>query len=110
HFRPGVPMRLPVSAYSHGRGGSPRRKGYLDVMVALAAQGYMVAGVCRADVRISPIRIESLGDLVYTLAFFPQIAEMEAMRPLALRVMTDQLLSRPDYAAGIDTNRIGGFG
>ena len=103
-------MRLPTIVYSHGLGGSPLGKGYLDVMVALAAQGYMVAGVFHADARISKIRIEDLGDLAFTLAFFPLIVEMQAMRPLALEAMTDNLLANGTYDAGVDRDRIGGFG
>lgn len=104
------PMRLPTIVYSHGLGGSPIGKGYIDVMTRLAAHGFMVAAVFHADARISLIRVEDLGDLAFTLAFFPLIVEMQAMRPLALREMTDHLLFHPGFAPGIDTERIGGFG
>jgi hypothetical protein len=107
---PPGPMKLPTIVYSHGLGGSPLGKGYLEVMVQLAAQGFMVAGVFHADARISMIRIEDLGDLAFTLAFFPLIVEMQAMRPLALEAMTDTLLANGAYEAGIDRERIGGFG
>src|SRR5512132_132553 len=70
---PEAPAALPLIVYSHGLGGSPLGKGYLDVMVQLAAQGFMVAAVFHADARISPVRIENLPDLVFTLAFFPLI-------------------------------------
>jgi hypothetical protein len=109
-FSPVGPMKLPLVVYSHGLGGSPLGKGYLDVMVALASQGFMVAAVFHADARISPVRIENLGDLVFTLAFFPLIVEIQAMRPLALKAMTDRLLLDQSYARGIDTERIGAFG
>jgi len=36
--------------------------------------------------------------------------EMQLMRPVALKAMTDMLLAHPGYAPGIDTDRIGGFG
>lgn len=104
------PMRLPTIVYSHGLGGSPIGKGYIDVMTRLAAHGFMVAAVFHADARISLIRVEDLGDLAFTLAFFPLIVEMQAMRPLALREMTDSLLFHPGFYPGIDTERIGGFG
>ena len=107
---PPGPMKLPLIVYSHGLGGSPVGKGYIDIMVQLASQGYMVAAVFHADARISIIKIESLGDLAFTLAFFPLIVEMQAMRPLALKAMTDSLLEHPGFAPGIDTTRIGGFG
>ena len=104
-------MKLPLIVYSHGLGGSPLGKGYLDVMVALASQGFMVAAVFHADARISPvIRIEDLGDLAFTIAAFPQIVEMQAMRPLALKAMTDRLLADQGFARGVDPDRIGGFG
>ena len=109
-FNPPAPMKLPLIVYSHGLGGSPIGKGYLDVMVALASQGFMVSGVFHADARISLVRIEDIADLVFTLAFFPLIVEMQAMRPFALKAMTDRLLLDPDYAQGIDPSRIGGFG
>ena len=105
-----LPMRLPTIVYSHGLGGSPIGKGYIDVMTRLAAHGFMVAAVFHADARISLIRVEDLGDLAFTLAFFPLIVEMQAMRPLALREMTDNLLFHPGFSPGIDAERIGGFG
>ena len=105
-----APAKLPFIVYSHGLGGSPLGKGYIDVMVQLAAQGYMVAAVFHADSRFSLIRVEDFGDLLYTLAFFPLIVEMEVMRPLALKTMTDRVLDNPGYSDGIDRDRIGGFG
>ncbi|MEP7261989.1 MAG: hypothetical protein ABI669_12345, partial [Usitatibacter sp.] len=48
---PLVPAQLPLIVYSHGLGGSPVGKGYIDVAVQLAAQGYMVAAVFHADNR-----------------------------------------------------------
>lgn len=107
---PSGPQRLPLIVYSHGLGGSPLGKGYLDVMAALASQGFMVAAVFHADARISPVRIENLGDLAFSLAFFPLIVEMQAMRPFALKALTDRLLVDQSFARGIDTDRIGGFG
>jgi hypothetical protein len=102
--------RLPVVVYSHGLGGSPVGEGYLDVAVQLAAQGFVVAAVFHADARISPVKIEDLDDFLFALVFFPMIVEMQAMRPLALKAMTDRLLSHGGYAPGIDVERIGGFG
>jgi dienelactone hydrolase len=107
---PPGPAILPTIVYSHGLGGSPLGQGYLDIAVELASQGYMVAAVFHADARFSPIRIENIGDLAYALVAFPVIVQMQALRPLALKAMTDRLLSHPGYAPGIDTSRIGGFG
>ncbi|MEO5694045.1 MAG: hypothetical protein ABIQ72_13045 [Usitatibacter sp.] len=107
---PLVPAQLPLIVYSHGLGGSPVGKGYIDVAVQLAAQGYMVAAVFHADNRYSPVRIENIGDLAFALVFFPVIVQMQALRPFALRAMTDNLLANPWYNAAIDGNRIGAFG
>jgi predicted dienelactone hydrolase len=104
------PAALPFIVYSHGLGGSPLGKGYLDVMVELAAHGFMVAAVFHADSRFSLVRVEDLGDFAYTLAFFPFVVEMQLMRPVALKAMTDVMLDHPGYSPGIDRERIGGFG
>ncbi|HUP97534.1 MAG TPA: hypothetical protein VM073_06325 [Usitatibacter sp.] len=104
------PQKLPTVIYSHGLGGSPVGKGYLDIAVQLAAQGYMVAAVFHADARYSPVRIEDLADFAFAVAAFPVIVQMQALRPLALLKMTDHLLADGGYAAGIDRDRIGGFG
>ena len=105
----GNPAQLPLIVYSHGLGGSPLGKGYIDVMVQLAAQGYVVAAVFHADARFSKIRLEDFADFAYAIAFFPLIVEMQALRPLALKAMTDRVLAS-GYSAAIDRTRIGGFG
>jgi dienelactone hydrolase len=102
--------RLPLIVYSHGLGGSPVGKGYIQVATQLAAQGFMVAAVFHADNRYSPVRIEDLGDFAFALAAFPVIVQMQALRPFALRAMTDALLGDMAYSQGIDTARIGAFG
>src|SRR5262249_6608252 len=61
------------------------------------------------DPRFSRVRIEDVSDFFYLLLFFPEVAEMEALRPLSLKAMTDVLLASPGFAPGIDANRIGGF-
>jgi len=52
-----LPMRLPLVVYSHGLTGSPISKGYVQVMVELAAHGFMVAAVFHGDPRFSRVRI-----------------------------------------------------
>jgi predicted dienelactone hydrolase len=104
------PARLPLIVYSHGLAGSPIGKGYMGVMVQLAAQGYMVAAIFHGDPRFSRVRLEDFRDYWYALTNFDRIAEMMLLRPVALRAMTDVLLGHPGYAPGIDTQRIGGFG
>ena len=103
-------MQLPLIVYSHGLGGSPVGRGYIDVAVQLAAQGYMVAAVFHADNRFSIVKIENLGDLAFAIAFFPMVVQMQAMRPFALKAMTDNLLGDGGYGPGIDRSRIGAFG
>ena len=105
-----APAQLPLIVYSHGLGGSPVGKGYIDVAVQLAAQGYMVAAVFHADNRYSPVRIENLGDLAFALAFFPVIVQMQALRPFALKAMTDHLIADGGFGPAIDRSRIGAFG
>jgi hypothetical protein len=105
-----LPARLPLIVYSHGLTGSPISQGYVQVMVELAAQGYVVAAPFHGDPRFSRVRIEDVSDFFYLLFFFPEVAEMQAMRPLSLKAMTDLLLSNTGFAQGIDTDRIGGFG
>ena len=104
------PAKLPLIVYSHGLGGSPVGKGYIDVMVELAAHGFMVSAVFHADARFSRVRVEDLSDFVYLLRDFDRVVEMEQMRPFALKAMTDTVLAHPGYSPGIDTQRIGGFG
>ena len=106
----GEPARLPLIVYSHGLGGSPVGKGYINVMVALASHGYVVGAVFHGDSRFSRVRLEDLGDYFYLLTQFDRVAEMQLMRPLSLKVMTDVLLAHPGFAPGIDPQRIGGFG
>jgi len=104
------PAQLPLIVYSHGLGGSPVGKGYLDVAVQIAAQGYMVAAVFHADNRYSPVRIEDLGDFAFALAAFPVIVQMQALRPFALKAMTDHLIADGGFGPAIDRSRIGAFG
>ena len=102
-------QRLPLIVYSHGLTGSPISKGYVDVLVQLAAQGFMVAGVFHGDPRFSRVRVEDLSDAFYLLRNFDRVVEMELLRPVALKAMTDVLLGSA-FATGVDLDRIGGFG
>ena len=104
-----APAQLPLIVFSHGLAGSPLGPGYIDVLEALAAQGYVVGAVFHADNRFSAVHISDLSDLAFMLAFYPAVAETMAMRPLSLKSMTDTLLRSP-WAAAIDPTRIGGFG
>jgi Platelet-activating factor acetylhydrolase, isoform II len=105
-----APQLLPLVVYSHGLTGSPISSGYVEVLVQLAAQGFMVAAPFHGDPRFSRVRVQDLSDVLYITLNFDHIVEMELMRPLSLKAMTDILLANPGYAAGIDTARIGGFG
>ena len=105
-----APMKLPLIVYSHGLAGSPISSGYIDVMVQLAAQGYVVAAIFHGDPRFANVRVQDLADAFFAIAFFDFIVEAQALRPLALSYMLDLLLDHPGWAPGIDTGRIGGFG
>jgi hypothetical protein len=103
-------VHLPLIVFSHGLTGSPISSGYVQALVQLAAQGFMVAAPFHGDPRFSRVRVDNLGDLLYIAAFFDRIVEMQLMRPLSLKTMLDTLLADPGYAAGIDPGRIVGFG
>ena len=104
------PARLPLLVFSHGLGGSPLGGGYLDVLVELAAQGYVVGAVFHADARFSKIRVEDLGQALLVLRDFDKFVEMQLQRPLALKSFVDVILAHPGYSSAIDATRIGGFG
>jgi fermentation-respiration switch protein FrsA (DUF1100 family) len=112
HFDPAplFPARLPFLVFSHGLTGSPISSGYIQALVQFAAQGFMVAAPFHGDPRFSRVRIEDISDVVFLLANFERVAEMELMRPLSLKVMLDKILANPGYSPGIDTDRIVGFG
>ena len=103
-------MKLPLIVYSHGLSGSPIGKGYINVMVQLAAHGYVVAAIFHGDPRFSRVRLEDFSDYFYALTQFDRVAEMMLLRPVSLKAMTDMLLSHAGYSPGIDTERIAGFG
>ena len=105
-----LPQKMPLIVFSHGLTGSPISSGYVSVLVQMAAHGFVVAGVFHGDPRFSLVRIENLSDAVYLLSHFSQVVELEMLRPLSLKVMLDVLLADPNFSAGIDTTRIGGFG
>jgi fermentation-respiration switch protein FrsA (DUF1100 family) len=105
-----LPVQLPLIVFSHGLTGSPISSGYVQALVQLAAQGFMVAAPFHGDPRFSRVRVEDLGDVAYILANFDRIVEMQLMRPLSLKAMVDTLLADPGYAIGIDPERIVGFG
>jgi predicted dienelactone hydrolase len=104
------PHRFPFVVFSHGLGGSPIDSGYIDAVVQLASQGFVVGGVFHGDARFSRMRIEDLSDFLFLLRNFSSVIEMEAMRPLSLKAMTDVVLAHPGFAPAIDTTRIAGFG
>jgi hypothetical protein len=102
--------KWPLIVYSHGLGGSPVGKGYLQSIALLASHGFVVPAVFHADARFSRIRAEDFSDYWYVLTQYDRIAEMQLMRPVALKAMLDVLLANPDFAPSIDADRIGGFG
>lgn len=103
------PAQLPVIVFSHGLTGSPISPGYAQVLVELAAQGFIVVAPFHGDPRFSRVRINNIGDVAYLLTDFEHVVEMELMRPLSLKSTIDVLLAS-GYATAVDTSRIGGFG
>lgn len=102
--------RFPLVVHSHGLGGSPISKDYLSTIVLLASHGYVVLAPFHGDARIVQLSINDLNSLSFFLLHFDRYVELQAMRPLALKGALDDLLARPEFAAHIDTQKIGGFG
>jgi len=107
---PDSPYAWPLVLFSHGLGGSPVDSGYLDAVVLLASQGFIVAAPFHGDARFSRLRIQDLSDFFYLFSNFSNVVEMETMRPLSLKSMTDVLLASAGFSSSIDPTRIGGFG
>ncbi len=103
-------QRWPLLVYSHGLAGSPLSSSYLETMAAFASHGYIVAAPFHGDPRFSRVRLEDLSDVNYFFRNFPEIVEMQAIRPLAVQGLLDRLLTDPDWAPHVDSERIGGFG
>ena len=100
-----LPGRLPLLLFSHGLGGSPISPGHIEALVELASHGYIVAAVFHGDARFSRVRIEDLGDLVFLLSQFDKFAEMQLMRPLALKAH-DRPHARPSAVFAPPSTRI----
>jgi predicted dienelactone hydrolase len=102
--------KWPLMVMSHGLAGSPLGDDYVQVAGRLAAEGYVVFAPFHADARYSRIKLEDVSDYFYVLSKYAEIAEMQAIRPLALKQGLDYILSKPEYASRVDSDRIVGFG
>ncbi len=102
--------KWPLIVLSHGLAGSPLGDEYIQVIVRLAQEGYVVYAPFHADARFSRIKLNDASDYLYVVTRYSEIAEMQAIRPLGLQQGLDNLLSRADYASKIDADRIAGFG
>ncbi len=102
--------RFPVLLFSHGFGGSPISSEYIDALKLFASHGYVVVAPFHGDSRFADARISSLDDLLRAIVDFPDYTAMQAVRPHSLSSALDVVLADPDFAARIDTTRIGGFG
>jgi predicted dienelactone hydrolase len=100
----------PLLIYSHGLGGSPISKGYIDILTEFAAYGYVTVGIFHGDARFSRIRIEDLGGLAALVRDFDKFVEMELLRPVAIKSAVDLLLTHPDWRSLVNPLQIGGFG
>jgi dienelactone hydrolase len=102
--------RYPVMLFSHGLGGSPLSSDYLDAIVLLASQGYVVVAPFHADARVVDIKIEDANDLLRAIANFASYTAMQAVRPLTLRAAIDYVLESDIWRDHVDPGRIVGFG
>ncbi|TAG48670.1 MAG: hypothetical protein EAZ30_05765 [Betaproteobacteria bacterium] len=102
--------KWPLIVMSHGLAGSPLGDEYARVIVRLAAEGYVVFAPFHADARYSKVKLNNISDYFYVLSQYPEIAEMQAIRPLGLKQGLDYILSKPEYANTIDADQIAGFG
>jgi predicted dienelactone hydrolase len=102
--------KWPLLVMSHGLAGSPLGDDYVQVAVRLAAEGYVVFAPFHADARYSRIKLDDVSDYFYVFSKYAEIAEMQAIRPLALKQGLDYILSKPEYASRVDSDRIAGFG
>lgn len=104
------PTRWPLLLYSHGLSGSPLSDSYLETIVRFASHGYIVAAPFHADPRFSRVTIEDLDDLAYLYYGQNELAEMQAIRPLAMQALLGHLLADATWGTRIDAERIAGFG
>jgi predicted dienelactone hydrolase len=102
--------KWPLIVMSHGLAGSPLGNEYVQVIERLAAEGYVVFAPFHADARYSRTKIEDLSDAFYVFARYGEIAEMQALRPIALKQGLDYFLSKTEYANAIEQDQIVGFG
>lgn len=102
--------KWPLMMLSHGLAGSPLGDDYVQVIARMAAEGYVVFAPFHADARYSRIKLNTLNDYFYVFSRYPEIAEMQAIRPLGLKQGLDYFLGKPEYASTIDRDQIVGFG
>jgi predicted dienelactone hydrolase len=107
---PGVTTVHPLIVYSHSLGSSPLAGNHLGSILRLASHGYITMAVFHGDSRVTSLRIEDLGDLLYLLRNYDRVVELQALRPLALKAALDDLLARPGYGDRADAEEIGAFG
>lgn len=101
---------LPLILYSHSLGGSPLAANHLGSIQRLASHGYITLAVFHGDSRITSLRIEDLGDLLYLMREYERVVELQALRPLTLKAALDDLQGRPGYGEHVDLEEIGAFG
>ena len=101
---------FPVLLFSHGLSGSPISSDYLDAIKVFASWGYVVVSPFHGDRRVADITIEKLSDFGYALLHYKDFIAMQALRPLELEATLNAFLTRPEWSARVDPNRIGAFG
>ena len=101
---------FPVLVFSHGLSGSSISSDYLDAIKVFASWGYVVVSPFHGDRRVADITIENLSDFGYALLHYKDFIAMQALRPLELEATLNAFLTRPEWSARVDPNRIGAFG
>ncbi|HEY3180201.1 MAG TPA: hypothetical protein VGL25_15130 [Casimicrobiaceae bacterium] len=107
---PDATTRFPVLLFSHGLAGSPISSDYINAIKIFASWGYVVVSPFHGDLRVANLTIENISDFGNTLLHLKDFIAMQALRPLEFRATLDVFLSRSEWTARIDADRIGAFG
>src|SRR5205823_4370101 len=101
---------FPVLLFSHGLSGSPISSDYIDAIKVFASWGYVVVAPFHGDRRVADLQIENFSDFSYALLHYKGFIAMQALRPLELEGTLNVFLTRSEWSARVDPNRIGAFG
>jgi hypothetical protein len=102
--------RWPILVFSHGLGGSPLSEDYIKVATLFASYGYVIVEPFHGDARVTDIKLEDFNDAVYAALHFSDYIALQTLRPLALKLALDHVLTHPFWRDHVDSERIAGFG